>query len=119
LPYYKDLVELASDPNVLYNTYIGLMRTNYLLQNYVNAVNAAQEVLDNNLLDNERVKIEGNYILGMSNVQLERYNKALSYLRWAAKNTNKERGTEALYNLSLAYFHLENYDKVTEIHKSL
>src|SRR5699024_4838449 len=79
LPYYKDLVELASDPNVLYNTYIGLMRTNYLLQNYVNAVNAAQEVLDNNLLDNERVKIEGNYILGMSNVQLERYNKALSY----------------------------------------
>src|SRR5690554_1577320 len=102
LPHYEKLEGLASSPQVVFNTRIGLMRTNYILGNYEKAAPAAEKVLNDKLLDDNDVKSEGYYIAGMANYYSEKYQKAISYLRWTADNTGKERGTEALYYLTEA-----------------
>lgn len=118
-PYYQQLAKVTSDPQVLFNTYIGLMRTNYLTKNYSQAAPAAKKVLDNDLLDKKDIKIEGNYIAGMSYFYLGEYTNSIANLRWTADNTGKERGTEALYTLSKSYYELGNYDKSEKIHTAI
>lgn len=119
LPHYEKLEGLASSPQVVFNTRIGLMRTNYILGNYEKAAPAAEKVLNDKLLDDNDVKSEGYYIAGMANYYSEKYQKAISYLRWTADNTGKERGTEALYYLTEAYFGVKDYSQAEKLHKEL
>jgi tetratricopeptide (TPR) repeat protein len=119
LPYYEKLEDLASTPQVIFNTRVGLMRTNYILENYENAAEAAEKVIKDDLLDDESIRIEGNYIAGMSFYQIEDYPSAIPYLEWTEENTGKVRGTEALHTLAYSYYELDNYEKAEEIHKEL
>ncbi|MDX1653334.1 MAG: tetratricopeptide repeat protein [Brumimicrobium sp.] len=119
LPYYERLEELASNPQVIYNTRIGLMRTNFLVENYENAVNAAEKVLGDKLLSDQSIKLEANYIAGMSLFKIGEFERALPYLKWTADNTGEVRGTEALHTLAEAHFNLGNYSKAEELHNAL
>lgn len=119
LPYYDQLEGLASNPQVIYNTRVGLMRCNYLLENYANAAEAAEKVLKDELLSDQKIKLEANYVAGMSNFQIEHYQEALPYLKWTADNTGEIRGTEALFTLTYCHYHLENYEKAEELHNKL
>lgn len=118
LPYYAQLEKLASTPQVVYNTRIGLMRCNYLLSFYPNASEAATKVLQDHLL-NQSIEIEANYIAGMSLYHQGRYREAIAYLKWTEENTGSERGTEALHTLSECYLELDNLSEASAIHKQL
>jgi tetratricopeptide (TPR) repeat protein len=95
------------------------MRTNYLLENHANAAESAEKVLEDKLLSDEKIKLEANYVAGMSNYHSEQYEKSLPYLKWTADNTGEVRGTEALFTLTYSNFHLGNYEKAEELHNKL
>ena len=118
LPHYDKLESLASTPQVIYNTRIGLMRCNYLLEFYPNATEAAKKVISDKLI-NENVELEAYYIAAMSLYKTKKYNEALPYLSWTEKNTGTERGTEALHYLAHSNFYLEKYDEVEKLHNQL
>lgn len=119
LPHYDKLENLASSPQVIFNTRVGLMRCNYILENYENAAEAAKKVLKDQLLDDEEIKLEGNYIAGMSLYHLDEYEEAIPYLEWTADNTGKVRGTEALHTVASCYYYLNDYHKAEEIHNEM
>jgi tetratricopeptide (TPR) repeat protein len=119
LPYYDQLEDLASSPQVIFNTRVGLMRCNFILENYENAAEAAKNVLKDDLLNDETINVEGNYIAGMSLFNTQAYQEAIHYLEWTEKNTGQVRGTEALYTLANVYYKLGEYDKSEKIHQDL
>lgn len=118
LPLYSRLKPLASTPQVVYNTSVGLMRCNFILKFYPNAAAEALEVLDHNLR-NENHVLEANYIAGMSLFHQEKYREAKDYLRWTADNTGQVRGTEALHTLGECYFKLDELKEAEDLHKEL
>lgn len=118
LPYYSRLKNLASTPQVVYNTSVGLMRCNYLLQFYPNASEAAFDVLGHNLFD-ERHKIEANYVAGISLFRQEKFREAKYYLRWTADNTGEERGSEALHYLADAHYRMDELHEAEKIHNEI
>lgn len=118
LPYYTRLTQLSSTPQVIFNSRVGVMRCNYLLELYLNAAESAQVVLGDQLLNND-AQIEANYIAGMSFYYHESFDRAIPYLEWTAENTGAERGTEALHTLAEIYFEKANFEKAEAIHKQL
>ncbi len=119
LPHYQKLENLASKAQIIFNTRVGLMRTNFILENYKEAAIAANKVLQDDLLDDKEIRIEGNYIAGMSMFETGEYQKSLTFLRWTADNTGKVRGTEALYTLTYANYYLQDYAKAEKLHNEL
>lgn len=118
LPYYSRLEPLASSPQIIYNTRVGLMRCNYLLDFYANAAQAARKVLADELIRDD-IRVEANYVAGMSLFKEEKYDEAITYLKWTSENTGAERGTEALHILAETNFELGNFEKAEKIHKEL
>lgn len=119
LPHYERLESLASKAQIIFNTRVGLMRTNFILENFAKAAVAASKVLQDDLLEDKEIRIEGNYIAGMSLFETKEYSKSLTFLRWTADNTGKVRGAEALYTLTYANYHLEDYVKAEKLHNEL
>lgn len=118
LPNYEKLEKIASTPEVIYNTRIGLMRTNYLLENYQNAIVAGLKVLQDKQISDD-IEKQAYYIVGLSSFQVEEYDEAIVYLRWLAKNAGDARGSEAQYTIAKIFFLQEDYDKATAEHKAL
>ena len=118
LPYYARLESLASTPQVIFNTRVGLMRCNYLLLFYSNASAAALKVLRDDLIS-DNIRVEANYVAGMSLFKQKKYNDAIPYLTWTAENTGAERGTEAFYMLAETQYQLGKYGEAEKLHKQL
>lgn len=118
LPYYSRLKSLASTPQVVYNTSVGLMRCNFLLQFYPNAYEAAFDVLDHNLFD-EKHKIEANYVAGISLFREEKFREAKDYLRKTADQTGEERGAEALHYLADAHYRMDELQEAESVHNEM
>ena len=118
LPYYSRLEKLASTPQVIYNTRVGLMRCNYLLEFYPNASDIATKVVEDKLAS-ENIQLEANYIAGMSLYKQNLYREAIPYLKTTEKKNDGERGTEALFTIAECHFKLEEYNKAEAIHKQL
>lgn len=118
LPYYARLEKIASTPEVIYNTRVGLMRTNFILLAYENAHPAAVKVLMDKQISNQ-VEVEANYIAGVALYYDQLYEDALPYLEWTSKNSGTIRGAEAQHILAEAYYELEQYNKAKSAHKSM
>ena len=118
LPYYDQLEEFASSPQVVFNTRVGLMRCNFLLEFYNNAVSSAEKVLNDDKVT-DRIRLEANYIAGIGAFKEEKYEKAIPYLKWTAENTGAERGAEAHHYLGEAHLYLENYGEAEDNHKEM
>ncbi|SFT85702.1 Tetratricopeptide repeat-containing protein [Lishizhenia tianjinensis] len=118
LPYYVKLENIASTPEVIYNTRIGLMRTNYLLENYENAIVAGLKVMQDKQVSDD-IEKQAYYIVGLSSFQVEEYDEALVYLKWLSKNAGDARGSEAQYTIAKIYFLQGEYEKSTAEHKAL
>lgn len=119
LPHYEKLENLSSNSQIIFNTRVGLMRTNYLLKIYADAASSASKVIKDELLTEKTIEVEANYIAGMSYFKIEQAQTATSYLRWTADNTGQERGTEALYTLAEANFLLGEYKEAEKLHNEL
>ncbi|MND79613.1 Outer membrane protein assembly factor BamD [compost metagenome] len=84
LPYYKRTEEVSSNPEYLNNARIGLMRCHFLLENYANAVEYAQKVLS--IQQTTQLKLEAEYIKGISLSKEKRYPEAQLSLEYVVKN---------------------------------
>jgi tetratricopeptide (TPR) repeat protein len=110
IPYYLKLETISSKPVVIYNTRLGLMRSNFLVENWGNAVEYADKILASGQMNNV-IRLEAEYARGMSNYNMKEYDKAQVSLEWIVKNTTDEKGAEAKYVLAEMYFKLEQLDK--------
>lgn len=110
IPYYDRLEKTGSKPSVLFNAKLGLMRCNFLIENWTNAAVYAKAVLTSSQINNT-LRLEAEYANGMSNFYLNNFDLAKPSLIWISTNTTTAMGSEAKYSLAEMYFKLEDYTK--------
>jgi tetratricopeptide (TPR) repeat protein len=96
-----------------------LMRCSFLLKNHVNAKTHALQVKNNPALT-QPLRIEAEYVLGMSSYYVKSYDDAGPSLRWLVKNTTTVRASEAKYALAdIKYAQMEMDSALTHIKQLL
>jgi tetratricopeptide (TPR) repeat protein len=119
LPYYKKLEKISSKPDVLFNTQIGLMRCNFLLENWDEALVYSQKILANTQILNT-VKLEAEFAKGISFYHLENMLEAQKTLTWVIKNTSSVFAAESKYCLAEIQYKAKDYAKAeTEVRELL
>lgn len=106
IPYYKTLIQVSQDPEVVSNAEIGLMRSNFLIENWSESALYSDLVINNN--QNNELLLEAYYAKGMSNYNLEYYGDAMSALEWVSKNTTTQKAAEAKYSLAVIEYKQDN-----------
>lgn len=117
LPYYKRTEETSSNPEYLNNARIGLMRCHFLLENYANAVEYAQKVLG--VQQTTQLKLEAEYIKGISLSKEKRYAEAQLSLDYVIKNATTAWAAESKYTLAQNAFEQADYTKTETIIREL
>lgn len=117
LPYYKRTEETSSNPEFLNNARIGLMRCHFLLENYANAVEYAQKVLG--VQQTTQLKLEAEYIKGISLSKEKRYPEAQLSLDYVIKNATTAWAAESKYTLAQNAFEQADYTKTETIIREL
>ncbi len=110
LPYYLKLEEVSSQPDVIYNARLGIMRSSFLVENWLDAATYADKILGSAKL-NTTIRLEGEYAKGMSLYRLNDFAGALEPLTWISKNTTTIMGAEAKYTIAELYFKQNEMDK--------
>ena len=116
--YYAKLEQCAAKPNNINAAKIGLMRCLFLLKEYQEANNYANQVRQIGGLT-QNLKIEAEYAYGMSAYTLNQYNIASPSLRWLVKNTTTSKGSEAKYTLAEIQFKANVFDSTLVLVKEL
>ena len=106
--YYKKLSSSSSEPSVIFAAMLGEMRCDFNLKDWNSSVSSAQNVLSSTQLTNN-LKIEAEYVKGISNFSLGKYADAKPSLEWLTKNTTTAKAHEAKYTLSMILFKEDNY----------
>ena len=115
IPYYDRLEKISSKPATLFNAKLGLMRCNFLIENWTNAVLYAKAVIASSQINNT-LRLEAEYANGMSNFYLNNFEAAKPSLTYIIKNTTTVWGAEAKYTTAEIYFKQEEYAKAdTEV----
>lgn len=117
LPYYKRTEETSSNPEYLNNARIGLMRCHFLLENYANAVEYAQKVLG--VQQTTQLKLEAEYIKGISLSKEKRYAEAQLSLDYVVKNATTVWAAESKYTIALNAFAQADYTKTETVIREL
>lgn len=114
--YYLQLEKVASAPESFMESYLGLMRGFYLLNDPDNAVVYAEKVLKDNTVSAD-IQSEAHFIIGMSKLLLKDYDAAFDQLKQTTTLTKTGwRWAEARYHLAEIYFlKVENKKCETEI----
>lgn len=113
LAMFQRLEESAESRSNLNEAVVGLMRCNYHLGNYGQAILYAQRIMDNNQVSGS-VIAEAHLITGRSAMALGRTEQARSSFQETLKNSTGEPGAEALYNLAEISFNMKEYGKAEE-----
>ena len=106
--YYNKLSISSSEPSVIFAAMLGAMRCDFNLKDWTSSVGSAQNVLSSTQLTNN-LRIEAEYVKGISNFSLNKYADAKPSLEWLTKNTTTAKAHEAKYTLSLILFNEDNY----------
>lgn len=101
LPYYEKLEQVTVRPDLLNNAKIGQMRCHFLLENWVNAAQYATKVLANQ--QTNELKLEAEYIKGVSYAKADKFAEAQASLEYVVKNTTKITAAEAKYLIADGY----------------
>ncbi len=110
IPYYDRLEKISSKPATLFNAKLGLMRCNFLIENWTNAAVYAKSVIGSSQINNT-LRLEAEYAKGMSNFYLNNFNEAKVALEWIVKNTTTVWGAEAKYSLAAICYKQQDYVK--------
>ena len=110
IPYYSRLESISSTPSIVFNSRLGLMRSYFLIEEWVKAAAYAKSVLESNQLNNT-IRLEAEYANGMSNYYAEQFELAKPSLEWIFKNQTTERAAEARFTLAELYFKQKELDK--------
>jgi len=107
---YQKLEATSSKPSVIFNAKLGLMRSNFNIENWTNAALYAKQVIQSSQATNT-IKLEAEYANGMSNFYLNNFELAKPSLEYVVKNTTTSWASEAKYSLAEAAFKLSDLDK--------
>lgn len=110
IPYYERLEKVSSKPAVIFNAKLGLMRCNFLVENWTNATVYAKSILGSSQINNT-LKLEAEYANGMSNFYLNSFSEAKPSLEWIIKNTTTVMAAEARYSLAEMYYKQKDFTK--------
>lgn len=113
LIYYERMEQVSSDPETIFTAQLGLMRSHYQVENYMNAVQYADKVLENNQLSNELTH-EAYFAKGFSYYKLGMYNQAYEALNWVRENTTKPVGSEAHFAIAESFYKRQDYTRADE-----
>lgn len=102
LPYYKRTEQVSANPEFLNNARIGQMRCHFLLENYEDAVQYAAKVLT--AQQTTSIKLEGEYIKGISLSKVKRYAEAKTALEYVVKNTSTAMAAESKFTLAENFY---------------
>ncbi len=108
LTYYSRLEKVTSHPESIYNTRIGLMRCEFLLENWEEAILYANQVLSSSLVVSN-IRIEAEYSRGVSYYRNNQFEQAKTPLEWLTKNTSNHIASESRYYLAEMNFTQKNY----------
>jgi TolA-binding protein len=109
LPYYKQLEKVSSEPEVIYNARLGIMRSSFLEEIWKDAAAYASRLLRDVELD-PKIKMEAHYANGMSNHRLQNNTEALISLEWITKNTSTVMSAEAKFTIAEIHYKSGNYE---------
>lgn len=109
LKYYSQLEKVTSHPETIYNTRVGLMRCEFLLENWDEAILYANKVLSNSLVLSN-IRIEAEYSRGISYFRSNQYEQAKAPLEWLTKNTSNQIASESRYYLAEMNYTQKNYN---------
>ncbi|MDF2435673.1 MAG: hypothetical protein K0Q95_49 [Bacteroidota bacterium] len=103
LDWYKQLEQMAADPKTLSSSRIGLMRSNYQLKSYQDAIDYAGKVLS---LENpsKELKNEAHYYIAQSYMAMQKYDEAFAEFKALSNTAKNEMGAEAGYNVAYIYY---------------
>ena len=110
IPAYQRLETTSSKPAVIFNAKLGLMRSNFNIENWTNAVFYAKQVIQSSQVTNT-IKLEAEYANGMSNFYVENFDEATSSLEYVVNNTTTAWASEAKYSLAESAFKMKQLDK--------
>ena len=110
IPFYERLEKISPSPSIIYNSRLGLMRSNFLTQKWENAAKYAKLILASGQLNNT-IRLEAEYSNALSNYNLKNYSEATTSLEWLVKNTTTVTGAEAKFLLAEMYYDLKELDK--------
>ena len=110
IPFYERLETTSSKPAVIFNAKLGLMRSNFSIENWTNAAQYAKQVLQSSQVTNT-TRLEAEYASGMSNFYLNNFDLARPSLEWVIKNTTTAWAAEAKYSLAESAFKMQELDK--------
>jgi TolA-binding protein len=99
MDYYKQLEQIAESTKNSALAKIGLMRCNYQLKTYTDAIAYANKVLTLEKPSNELVS-EAHYIIASSDLATEKYDEALAEFQTVVNTSKSETGTESKYNVA-------------------
>jgi tetratricopeptide (TPR) repeat protein len=108
MDWFKQLEQLAADPKTLSASRIGLMRSNYQLKNYQEAIDYAGKVLS---LENpsKELKNEAHYYIAQSYMAMQKYDDAFAEFKALSNTAKNEMGAEAGYNVAYIYYLKNEY----------
>lgn len=110
IPYYERSEQISSNPDVVLNARLGLMRSYFLTENWLNAYTYGEKFLKYPDLSNA-LKIEAHYIKGMSANHLNRHDDAIPSLEWLVKNTTTVKALEAKFTIAEILYKQLKFDE--------
>lgn len=117
LPCYEKLERVAVKPEYQASARVGQMRCHYIFENYLNAAQYADKVLLTPLSTD--LKLEAEYIRGISLTKSNRFDDGLASLEYVVKNTTTSKCAEAKYWIAYGYFQKENLEKTDQVVREL
>lgn len=110
LIYYSKLEKVSSQSHIINNTRIGLMRTNFILEHWLEASEYAKKVLTMTQISNT-AKLESEFVKGVSLYKIENFNEAKPALEFVVKNASNAFGPESKYYIADIYFKQQDFIK--------
>ena len=111
LPLYEELIKVATDPQLIFNSSVNAMRCAWNIKHYEKAAANSGRVLADikskpeQLWEARRIRSQSHYFLG-------RFDEAIEDFKLIAKKAESEQGAEALYFISSCYFKQGKYKEV-------
>ncbi len=102
LPYYQRVEKVSSEPELLQNARVGQMRCHFLMENFESAAVYAKTVLSNNVTG--ELKLETEYIRGISLASTNKGAEAQPSLEYVVKNTTKAMASECKYWIAVGHY---------------
>lgn len=99
LDYFKQLEQQAENPKNNATAKVGLMRCNYQLKNYADAIEYSNKVIAIDKVSNELI-YESHYTIAQSMMATEKLDDALAEFRAVANSTKNEYGAESSYYIA-------------------